>query len=70
LLLAAPFSFCHSRRESAFCFSLLYVALAKLPAEAAEEVARTTWTSELDHAQRIIASQDENRNWIVKSKAA
>jgi transcriptional regulator with XRE-family HTH domain len=49
---------------------LLYVALAKLPAEAAEEVARTTWTAELDHAQRIIASQDENQNWIVKTKAA
>lgn len=41
-----------------------------LPAEAAEEVARTTWTAELDHAERIIASQDENHNWIVKTKAA
>jgi hypothetical protein len=29
---------------------LLYVALAKLPAKAAEEVARTTWTADLDHA--------------------
>jgi transcriptional regulator with XRE-family HTH domain len=49
---------------------LLYVALAKLPAEAAEEVARTIWTAELDHAERIIASQDENHNWIVMTKAA
>jgi len=49
---------------------LLYVALAKLPAEIGEEVARITWTAELDHAERIIASQDENHNWIVKTKAA
>jgi len=49
---------------------LLYVALAKLPVEAAEQVARTTWTAELDHAERIIASQDENNNWIVKTRAA
>ena len=49
---------------------LLYVALAKLPPEAAEEVARTSWTTERDHAQRIVASWDENQNWIVKTKAA
>lgn len=49
---------------------LLYVALAKLPPEAAEEVARTSWTTERDHAQRIVASWDENQNWVVKTKAA
>jgi len=49
---------------------LLYIALAKLPPEAAEEVARTSWMAERDHAQRIIASWDENHNWIVKTKAA
>jgi hypothetical protein len=30
----------------------------------------TTWTVEPDHAECIIASQDENHNWIVKTKAA
>jgi transcriptional regulator with XRE-family HTH domain len=49
---------------------LLYVALAELPSDAAREVARTIWTAELDHSERIIASQDENHNWIVKTKAA
>jgi putative transcriptional regulator len=49
---------------------LLYVALAKLPAAAAEEVARASWTAERDHAQRIVASWDENHNWVVKMKAA
>ncbi len=48
----------------------LYVALAKLPTEAAEAVAHTSWTAEMNHEQRIIASQDENHNWIVKTKAA
>jgi len=49
---------------------LLYIALAKLPAKAAVEVARASWMAERDHAQRIIASWDENHNWIVKTKAA
>jgi len=49
---------------------LLYVALAKLPAAAAEEVARTTWTAERDPAQRIVASWDEEHHWMVKTRAA
>jgi transcriptional regulator with XRE-family HTH domain len=49
---------------------LLYAALAKLPAEATAEVARTKWSAAMDHAERIIASQDEEHNWIVKTKAA
>jgi len=49
---------------------LLYVALAKLPSEAAEAVARTSWTAEMNREERIVASQDENRNWVVKTKAA
>jgi transcriptional regulator with XRE-family HTH domain len=49
---------------------LLYAALAKLPADATAEVARTKWSAEMDHAERIIASQDEEHNWIVKTKAA
>jgi len=49
---------------------LLYVALAKLPAAAAEEVARTTWTAEPDPAQRIVASWDEEHHWSVKTSAA
>jgi DNA-binding XRE family transcriptional regulator len=48
----------------------LYVALAKLPTEAAEAVAHTSWTAEMNHEQRIVASQDENHHWIVKTKAA
>jgi transcriptional regulator with XRE-family HTH domain len=49
---------------------LLYVALAKLPAGAAEEVARTTWIAERDPAQRIVASWDEQHHWMVKTMAA
>jgi len=49
---------------------LLYAALAKLPADATAEVARTKWSAAMDHAERIIASQDEEHNWIVKTKAA
>jgi len=49
---------------------LLYAALAKLPAEETAEVARTKWTAEMDHAERIIASHDADHNWIVKTKAA
>jgi DNA-binding transcriptional regulator YiaG len=49
---------------------LLCAALAKLPQTVAEGVALTTWTAEMNHEERIIATQDENQNWIVKTKAA
>jgi len=49
---------------------LLYAALAKLPTDATAEVARTRWSAEMDHGERIIASQDEDHNWVVKTKAA
>jgi len=49
---------------------LLYVALAKLPTEAAEGVARTTWTAEVNQQELIVASQDENHDWVVRTKAA
>jgi len=49
---------------------LLYAALAKLPTETAEEMARTTWTAKLNQEQRIVASQDEKQRWVVKTKAA
>jgi transcriptional regulator with XRE-family HTH domain len=49
---------------------LVYAALAKLSNEDAEGVARTQWTATLNHEERIIASHDENHNWIVKTKAA
>jgi transcriptional regulator with XRE-family HTH domain len=47
-------------------FRLVYAALAKLPTETADVVARTTWTAK-NRDERIVASQDENHHWIVKA---
>ena len=49
---------------------LLYAALAKLPQTAAEEAARATWSAEMSREQKIVATVDENRRWVVKTKAA
>lgn len=49
---------------------LLYIAIAKPVALAAEDVARTMWSAELTHEQRIIATQDEKKRWVVMTKAA
>jgi DNA-binding transcriptional regulator YiaG len=48
---------------------LLYAALAKLPQAVAEGVALTAWTAEVNHEERIIASQDETKAWVVMRKA-
>ncbi len=47
-------------------FRLVYAALAKLPNETAEDVARTVWTA-TNRNERIVASQDENHHWVVKA---
>jgi transcriptional regulator with XRE-family HTH domain len=49
---------------------LLYAALARLPQAVAEGVALTEWTAELNHEERIIATQDEKKAWVVTTKAA
>src|SRR6266851_1762965 len=49
---------------------LIYATLAKLPAAASEEVAKTTWTASLNHEERIVATQDENEHWVVQTTAA
>jgi DNA-binding transcriptional regulator YiaG len=49
---------------------LIYAALAKLPPTVAEGVALTTWTAELGHEERIVAAQDEKKDWVVTTKAA
>ena len=49
---------------------LLYATLAKLSQSESEEVATTTWTAELNHEERIVASRDENNHWVVLTRAA
>ncbi|MEO7028094.1 MAG: hypothetical protein ABI147_01665 [Acidobacteriaceae bacterium] len=49
---------------------LLYAAMMKLTLELVEDVARTTWTARVNHEERIVASQDEDRRWVVRTKAA
>jgi transcriptional regulator with XRE-family HTH domain len=49
---------------------LLYATLAKLSQSESEEVAKTTWTAELNHEERIVASRDENNHWVVLTRAA
>jgi len=49
---------------------LLYAALAKLSPSESEEVAKTRWTAELNHQERIVACRDENNRWIVLTQAA
>jgi putative transcriptional regulator len=49
---------------------LLYAALAKLPQTVAEGVALTTWIAELGLEERIIATQDEVKSWVVTTNAA
>lgn len=49
---------------------LLYAAIAKLSQSESEEVAKTTWTAELNQQERIIACRDENNHWVVLTQAA
>ncbi len=49
---------------------LLYATLAKLSPSESEEVAKTMWTAELNHEERIVASRDENNHWVVLTRAA
>jgi hypothetical protein len=49
---------------------LLYAAMRKLTPEWVEGVARATWTAKMNPEERIVASQDENRRWFVRTKAA
>ncbi len=49
---------------------LLYVTLAKLNQEVAEGVVGVKWEAELNHEERIVASQDSDHHWIVQTKAA
>ena len=49
---------------------LLYATLAKLSPSESEEVAKTRWTAELNHQERIVACRDENDRWIVLTRAA
>ncbi|MDQ2924639.1 MAG: hypothetical protein M3R43_03660 [Acidobacteriota bacterium] len=48
----------------------LYAAMMKLTPELVEEVARTTWTAKVNREERVVASQDEDRRWVVRTKAA
>ena len=48
----------------------VYAAVAKLQPEFANEVARAQWQAEMTHEQKIIATQDAEQQWIVKTKAA
>ena len=49
---------------------LLYATLAKLPAEASEEVARTMWSASLSHEERIVGMRDGAETWVVLIPAA
>jgi transcriptional regulator with XRE-family HTH domain len=49
---------------------LLYAAMMKLTPDLVEGVARATWTAKLNHEERIVASQDEEQRWVVRTKAA
>ena len=49
---------------------LLYATLAKLSPDESEEVAKTKWTAELNHEERIVACRDENDHWVVLTQAA
>ena len=49
---------------------LLYATLAKLSQSESEEVAKTMWTAELNHEERIVACRDENNHWVVLTRAA
>lgn len=49
---------------------LLYAALAKLTPEVAEELVHVKWEAALNHEERIVASQDSDHHWIVRTKAA
>jgi hypothetical protein len=45
-------------------------AIAKLSQSESEEVAKTTWTAELNQQERIVACRDENNHWVVLTQAA
>lgn len=49
---------------------LLYATLAKMSPSESEEVAKTTWTAELNHQERIVACRDKNNHWVVLTRAA
>jgi transcriptional regulator with XRE-family HTH domain len=49
---------------------LIYATLAKLPPEASEEVAKTSWSASLNGEECIVATQDENQRWVVQTTAA
>lgn len=49
---------------------LLYAGLKKLSSDSTERVAQTTWAAEINHEQRIIATQNDDHEWVVQTKAA
>lgn len=49
---------------------LLYAAFAKLSPSESQEVAKTIWTAELNHEERIVACRDEQDHWVVLTQAA
>jgi DNA-binding transcriptional regulator YiaG len=48
---------------------LLFAIVAKLKPEVAEVAARVEWKAEVDHEQKIIATQDGDQ-WTVQTRAA
>jgi len=40
------------------------------PEKLRTKVAETTWAAEMNHEQKIIATQDENQQWVISTKAA
>lgn len=49
---------------------LLYAGLKKLSADSTEKVAQVTWAAEINHEQRILATQNADHEWVVQTKAA
>jgi transcriptional regulator with XRE-family HTH domain len=49
---------------------ILYAGFRMLSSAKVVQVAQTTWSAEITLEQKIIATQDESRHWIVKTKAA
>jgi hypothetical protein len=49
---------------------LLCAVMTKLTSDLVEGVARSARTVKNNDEERIAASQDENRHWVVKTEAA
>jgi DNA-binding transcriptional regulator YiaG len=49
---------------------LIYAAVSKFQPEVTEGVALAKWQAEMTREQSIVASQDEERHWVVRTKAA